>query len=172
MPFYALYYTIIRVSIFHKYCALFQYLGSRGPIPKKLPSTYDFLNKIIICMYDTCKVGVKLAICLFRSALNLKIFYISVPKRNIWMKENMRTIYVFFLAHLEMVKIVGFEDATSMLGFAKFILSCAPKLKKLLVNENDLDDLGHGKACVINKLLKYPKLSSECVILSNHSSSN
>ncbi|KAJ3705172.1 hypothetical protein LUZ61_008877 [Rhynchospora tenuis] len=157
--------NIEDLEIGSMFCA---YLAS-GPIPKKLPVTFHHLKKIVIHLYGRTKEEVETALCIFRNAPNVKTLYLRIPSQNIWEEQRNRNISLF--KHLQEVKILGFTDVVSTLGFAKFILSTAPELEKLVLDEDDVSGLEDSLAFVM-KLASFSRLSSKAVIVFDRSSSN
>ncbi|KAJ4801529.1 F-box family protein [Rhynchospora pubera] len=141
----------------------FRYLAS-GPIPEKLPVTFYHLKKISIYLDGSGK-GVDTALCIFRKAPNLNTLCLTVPRQSIWEEQRITSI---FLERLEVVVILDFEETVSMLGFAKFILSAAPQLEKLVIDERDINNLDDGMGFRM-KLASLPRLSSKAVIVFDRS---
>ncbi|KAJ3705171.1 hypothetical protein LUZ61_008876 [Rhynchospora tenuis] len=150
-----------------------EYLTS-GPIPEKLPITFHHLKKILIDLDEKRKV-VDTALCIFQSAPNLKTLHLrtlclTLPSQNIWEEQRIkqRITSISFLQQLEVAVILGnmilSEDGESMLAFAKFILSTASQLEKLVVDKWSFNDSVYGMG-FMKKLLSLPRLSSKAVIL-------
>ncbi|KAJ4760844.1 F-box family protein [Rhynchospora pubera] len=156
---------IENLEIGSMFCA---YLAS-GPIPKKLPVIFHHLKRIVIHLYGRTKEEVEVALCIFRNAPNVRTLYLRVPSQNIWEEQRIRTMSLF--KHLQEVKILGFNDVVSMLGFAKFILSTAPVLEKLVIDEDDVSGLEDSLAFVM-KLASFSRLSSKAVIVFDRKPSN
>ncbi|KAJ4801540.1 F-box family protein [Rhynchospora pubera] len=149
--------------------ALFcEYLAS-GSIPKKLPVTFHHLKKILVYLDGTSKEvdAVDAALCIFRNAPNLKKLCLTVPSQVIW--EEQRITSFPFLEQLEVVKVLGFENVVSMLGFAKFILSTAPQLRKLVIHKDNINELDDGMGFLM-KLASLTRLSSKAAIVFSSSS--
>ncbi|KAJ1700785.1 hypothetical protein LUZ63_000564 [Rhynchospora breviuscula] len=142
----------------------FTYLAS-GLIPEKLPVTFYHLKKISIYL-DGCSEGVDTALCIFQKVPNLNTLCLTVPRQIIW--EEQRITSISFLERLEVVVILSFEETVSMLGFAKFILSAAPQLEKLVIDEWDINKLDDGMGFRMN-LASLPRLSSKAVIVFDRS---
>ncbi|KAJ4760845.1 F-box family protein [Rhynchospora pubera] len=152
-----------------------EYLAS-GSVPEKLPITFSHLKKISIGLDERRKM-VDIALCIFQSTPNLKTLKLKAccltfPSQNIWEDQRIRTISV--LQQLEVAVIsssVMFDkDGASMLAFAKFILSTASQLEKLVVDRWSFNDL-LDSAGFMKKLLSLPRLSSKVVILVDERSS-
>ncbi|KAJ4813313.1 F-box family protein [Rhynchospora pubera] len=141
-----------------------EYLAS-GPLPVKFPVTFHHLKKISIHP-DESRKAVDIAVCIFQSAPNLKTLCLTVPSQIIWEEQKITTIS--FLRQLEVVVIFG-KDGESMVAFAKFILSAAPQLEKLVINRWSFYELVDGMG-FMKKLLSLPRLSSKAVILVDENS--
>jgi hypothetical protein len=137
-------------------------------MPKKLPVTHSHLEKITIDLHGTFNEELEVALCIFRSAPKLKTLSVGLPRQNIW--EEQRITDGISFQHLEMVRIVCFKDDVAMLGFAKFLLTTAPKLEKII----DLDHFRYKKDAleIVMKLASFPRLSSKAVIVFDRSSNN
>ncbi|KAJ3705165.1 hypothetical protein LUZ61_008870 [Rhynchospora tenuis] len=153
--------NIEELKIGSEFC---EYLAS-GPIPEKLPVTFHHLKKLLIHL-DGGSKEVNTALCIFRNAPNLKKLCLTVPGQNIWEEE--RITRISFLQQLEVVEVCAFEDAVSMLAFAKFILGTA-QLQKLVIDKDDIDELDDGMGFVM-KLASLPRLASRAVIVFYESS--
>ncbi|KAJ1700780.1 hypothetical protein LUZ63_000559 [Rhynchospora breviuscula] len=136
------------------------YLAS-GPIPVKLPVTFHHLKKISIELNDKSE-ELEAALCILRNAPILKTLYLNVPSENIWGEQRITTSSLF--KQLEVVEVISFTDDVSMLAFAKFILSTAPHLEKLVIDDDSICNLNDDEAFLM-KLESFPKLSSKAVIL-------
>ncbi|KAJ1700781.1 hypothetical protein LUZ63_000560 [Rhynchospora breviuscula] len=148
--------NIEELKIGSQFC---EYLAS-GTIPEKLPVTFHHLKKLLIHL-DGGSKEVNTALCIFRNAPNLKKLCLTVPSQIIWEEERITSIS--FLKQLEVVEVCAFEDAVSILAFAKFILGTAPQLQKLVIDKDDINELDDGMGFVMN-LASLPRLSSKAVI--------
>ncbi|KAJ1701167.1 hypothetical protein LUZ63_000946 [Rhynchospora breviuscula] len=149
--------NIEKVKIDSDFC---QYLAS-GLIPEKLLVTFHQLKWISIVLDDRTKV-IDTALCIFQKAPNLKTLCLKLPSQIIW--DQQRITSISFPKGLEVVVICAFNDVVSLLEFAKFILSTAPQLEKLVIDQWGFDNLDDRMGFLI-ELASFPRLSSKAVIL-------
>ncbi|KAJ3705166.1 hypothetical protein LUZ61_008871 [Rhynchospora tenuis] len=142
--------------------AFCEYLSS-GPLPEMLPVTFHHLKKIWIDLDGGSKV-VDTALCIFRNAPNLKTLSLSLPSQINWVEQRITGISL--LEKLEVVEIFSFEDAVSLLAFAKFILSTTPQLKKLVIYKVHINNIDDAVGFLM-KLARFPRLSSNAEIVFN-----
>ncbi|XP_078179348.1 F-box/FBD/LRR-repeat protein At1g13570-like [Carex rostrata] len=140
---------------------------AKGPIPEALPVPFYRLTDLFIDLSCQSKKEVAAALCLFKSAPNLKALSLLLYKeeddppsslaQSFWEGKGIDSD---LFNCLELVHITCFFECPdeSILNVAKFVLSTAPVLEKLVIQASNIDYLNDGKA-FMKKLSSFPRLS-------------
>ncbi|XP_078164629.1 F-box/FBD/LRR-repeat protein At1g13570-like [Carex rostrata] len=156
----------------HLYSLFITYLA-KGPILEVLPIPFYRLTELYINFHEICKEGVAVLFCLFRSAPNLKVLSLELfdPSSLALRFWEAKGIESNLFNCLEIVNIILVEYCESTVEVAKFVLSTAPVLKKLVIREikviddDDDDDNIMDGITLLNKLASFPKLSKMAKIV-------
>ncbi|KAJ4794780.1 F-box/RNI/FBD-like domain protein [Rhynchospora pubera] len=140
-----------------------------GPIPENLPTIFNHLTEIFVFVCGSHQEEIAAALCLFKSAPNLKILRIEFREYEVEDQLQVQTFWKLEATEGCLFKCLKTVDilhvhysvliAESMLEFAKLVLSTSPVLEKL--NIFDFVD-----ASFFAELEDFPKLSKKSEVVS------
>ncbi|KAJ4732538.1 F-box/RNI/FBD-like domain protein [Rhynchospora pubera] len=140
-----------------------------GPIPENLPTIFNHLTEIFVFVCGSHQEEIAAALCLFKSAPNLKILHIEFREYEVEDQLQVQTFWKLEATEGCLFKCLKTVDilhvhysvliAESMLEFAKLVLSTSPVLEKL--NIFDFVD-----ASFFAELEDFPKLSKKSEVVS------